>query len=201
MLGPLRQDDRRGRAVHDRDQHGRVDGLALGQQPVSLYIGFRQFDLVSVLDGVRESKQEIDQAMARVQDGAGGHQVVEPLRISVPTSGIHYAFAKLYANQGDEQAWFRIAYASGAGAWLGRAASLVGALLVWLGVWLLASGSWARWRAIAVIVLGSALTLVTATVYNVGLTPALTVSVVIAPSSSVASNVYVRAPTLVRVAV
>ena len=40
-------------------------------------------------------------------------QMVQPLRIAVPTVGIHYAFEKLYANQSAEDARFSIAYVAG----------------------------------------------------------------------------------------
>ena len=75
--------------------------------------------------------------MAGAREETAKQRAVEPLRIAVPTSGIHYAFEKLYANQGDETAWFAVAYASGAGATAGRVMSLIGAGLMWLGLGLL----------------------------------------------------------------
>jgi hypothetical protein len=63
--------------------------------------------------------------------------VIEPLRISVPTAGVHYAFEKLYANQSDQDAWIALPYASGTGSFLGKAVSALGALMLWLGVGLL----------------------------------------------------------------
>jgi hypothetical protein len=75
--------------------------------------------------------------MAGAREETAKQRAVEPLRIAVPTSGIHYAFEKLYANQGDETAWFALAYASGAGATAGRVMSLIGAGLLWLGLGLL----------------------------------------------------------------
>ena len=75
--------------------------------------------------------------MADAQQDAAKQRAVEPLRIAVPTTGIHFAFEKLYANQGDETAWFALAYATGAGATAGRMLSLMGAGLLWLGLGLL----------------------------------------------------------------
>jgi len=47
-------------------------------------------------------------AFRRTAD-AGDEQA---LLITVPTSGAHYAFKKLYANQSDEPAWFEVPYRS-----------------------------------------------------------------------------------------
>jgi hypothetical protein len=65
-----------------------------------------------------------------------GQRALEPLRLNIPTAGLRLAFAKLYANQGDEEAWFRVAYSSPWGSTLGTGASLLAALLLWLGGWL-----------------------------------------------------------------
>ncbi|HSF16698.1 MAG TPA: hypothetical protein VLK65_14210 [Vicinamibacteria bacterium] len=56
-----------------------------------------------------------------------------PPTIEVPAVGLRYGFEKLYANQSEDEAWFRIAYATGSGALLGQALSLTGVFLVWLG--------------------------------------------------------------------
>ncbi|HXV65270.1 MAG TPA: hypothetical protein VEK15_31535, partial [Vicinamibacteria bacterium] len=56
-----------------------------------------------------------------------------PPTIEVPAVGLHYGFEKLYANQSEDDAWFRIAYATGSGALLGQVLSLTGVFLVWLG--------------------------------------------------------------------
>jgi hypothetical protein len=90
-----------------------------------------------VVAGVRRNLDELERKMADAQQDAAKQRAVEPLRIAVPTSGIHFAFEKLYANQGDESAWFVLAYATGAGATAGRILSLVGAGLLWLGLGLL----------------------------------------------------------------
>jgi len=61
----------------------------------------------------------------------------QPLRIDVPTEGIHFNFEKLYANQSDDAAYFTIHYASAQGAWIGKLISLAGVLLVWLGIFIM----------------------------------------------------------------
>ena len=90
-----------------------------------------------VVGGVRRDLDALEREMADAQQDAAKQRAVEPLRIAVPTTGIHFAFEKLYANQGDETAWFALAYATGAGATAGRMLSLMGAGLLWLGLGLL----------------------------------------------------------------
>ena len=60
-------------------------------------------------------------------------QILDPLRISVPTAGVHFAFEKLYANQADHEAWIALPYASRAGTVVGRLTAGFGALMFWLG--------------------------------------------------------------------
>jgi hypothetical protein len=57
-----------------------------------------------------------------------------PLRIEVPTAGVHFGFEKLYANQSDQAAAFSIPYSSPAGARLGQILALFGGLLFWGGI-------------------------------------------------------------------
>jgi hypothetical protein len=52
----------------------------------------------------------------------------------VPTAGIHFAFEKLYANQSGGAVGFEIPYASGLGSTVGGLLSLLGGVLIWLGV-------------------------------------------------------------------
>ncbi len=105
--------------------------------PDGLSYGDPSSNMEMVVTGVRRDLDELEREMASAQQDAAKHRAVEPLRIAVPTSGIHFAFEKLYANQGDETAWFALAYATGAGATTGRILSLVGAGLLWLGLGLL----------------------------------------------------------------
>jgi len=72
--------------------------------------------------------------LEQIGDGVGAQQPNHPLRIVVPTTGIHFGFEKLYANQGDQPAAFSIPYSSAAGARLGQILTLLGGLLFWGGV-------------------------------------------------------------------
>ncbi len=60
-----------------------------------------------------------------------GQQIVQPLRITVPTSGRQFTFEKLYANQSSDSAWFSLPYASKSGATLASLLSIIGTLLFW----------------------------------------------------------------------
>jgi hypothetical protein len=73
------------------------------------------------------------EALARAQS-AKGVALGEPLRLSVPSKGIQYAFEKLYANQSPQAATFSLAYASAEGNRLGLALSLLGVVLLWLAI-------------------------------------------------------------------
>jgi hypothetical protein len=99
----------------------------------------------------------------------------------VPTSGIHYAFEKLYANQGDETAWFAVAYASGAGAAAGRVISLIGAGLLWVGVGLLVRPhrSIGRTAPVTAAALGTVLLVATVGLLHVSSGPAVLLSLIV----------------------
>jgi hypothetical protein len=131
---------------------------------------------------VHESLDDVGRAMAGAQDEGGAARVVEPLRISVPATGVHFAFDKLYANQGEEQAWFAITYASAVGARTGTAASLLATILLWSGVVTLLGWRPLMGRRAAVVCVASGVLVITvaAAFYKVGLTPAITLSVLIA---------------------
>ncbi len=79
--------------------------------------------------------QEMNARLKELEDSAGSRQALEPLYINVPTSGIHYAFEKLYANQSGQEAWFSIGYATARGALLGQVANFLGISLFWVGAW------------------------------------------------------------------
>jgi hypothetical protein len=89
--------------------------------------------------------QELDDDEAPAEEpplaSPGGDAAAGPgagrLTFDVPKTGVHYAFAKLYANQAEQESWVRIPYASPTGAVLGRVFSVVGALTFWLGLGLL----------------------------------------------------------------
>lgn len=86
-----------------------------------------------------ETNMELITAGAEVQReameqsvGGADKQMVQPLRIAVPTVGVHYAFEKLYANQSAEDARFSIAYVAGDRP--AQILSLLGILLIAAGV-------------------------------------------------------------------
>jgi hypothetical protein len=109
-------------------------------------------------------------------------QVLDPLRIDVPTSGMRFAFQKLYANQSDHDAWVAIPYATRGGSWLGRLVSVMGALLLWAGVGLMlrpVSGLHPRLPQ-GLAGLGLLLVAVSASSAHVGLSPALLVTAIAA---------------------
>ncbi|MFQ5972253.1 MAG: hypothetical protein ACE5Q3_07950, partial [Alphaproteobacteria bacterium] len=92
-----------------------------------------------VLRGVRVNPRSAGgEVMARASD-AYQTQMGQPLRIIVPTQGIQFGFEKLYANQSPEEAQFAIRYVSADANQLGLLLSVVGTVLLWIGVIGLAS--------------------------------------------------------------
>jgi hypothetical protein len=110
---------------------------------VFLPVGPRYHGLDSTMDlvlgGLRVNPRLAGgEVMARASD-AYQAQMGQPLRITVPTQGVQFAFEKLYANQSDEEAAFSLQYISERGNQLGVVASAAGTLLLWLGIAGLAS--------------------------------------------------------------
>ena len=106
----------------------------------------------------------------------------EPLRLSVPSQGIHYAFEKLYANQSPQAATFSLGYASAGGNRLGLGLSLLGVLLVWLAI--VAIGGrrlpMSRNAALAVLVIGVGMLLAAVAYLGTSPTPAAAMALIIA---------------------
>jgi hypothetical protein len=102
--------------------------------PDRLRYGSPSTNMELALAGNRVSSAEMDGELARLEQSLGGQKALEPLRITVPTSGVHYTFEKLYANQFERQAWFSLPYASTGGAVAGQTANLLGVFLLWLGI-------------------------------------------------------------------
>jgi len=71
--------------------------------------------------------------VARAADSAQT-QMGQPLRISVPTQGIQFAFEKLYANRSADDATFSIRYVSSSTNHIGLLLSVSGVALLWIGV-------------------------------------------------------------------
>ncbi len=89
-----------------------------------------------VANGVQMTREAMQAEMAAVDRAASVPQQMQPLQIDVPSSGIHYAFEKLYANQAEEDASFSIPYTSDFGAAFGQTIALLGTALFWTGLWL-----------------------------------------------------------------
>lgn len=65
----------------------------------------------------------------------------EPLHIELPTQGILYRFAKLYANQSPEPARFTLSYVHPAAGFAGLWLSLLATFVIWAGIAKMGSGS------------------------------------------------------------
>ena len=112
---------------------------------------------------------------------AGGTETAlgQPLRIEVPTQGIHFGFAKLYANQGVDDPGFAIRYVALELNRLGWLLSAVGALLIWLGIIAL----WTRrvqprhWLLVVLFLLGAVLVLGSIAYLQASTLPASIISV------------------------
>jgi len=121
------------------------------------------------------------EALARAQS-AQGPGLGEPLRLSVPSQGIHYAFEKLYANQSPQAATFSLGYASAQGNRLGLGLSLLGVVLVWIAIVAIGGARIAMPRsgALTVLVLGIAMLLAAIGYLGTAPAPAAAVALVIA---------------------
>jgi hypothetical protein len=133
------------------------------------------------------TRGDMEAELARLEDAAVVRQAIRPLRITVPTAGVHFAFEKLYANQSGQEAWFELPYASAGGAVLGQSVGLAGTLLFWLGAGLFLAHPERTRRAAAagISAIGFAIATVAFGVYHVGTTPALVVSSLILIAAAV----------------
>jgi hypothetical protein len=124
------------------------------------------------------SRQKMADAFAALERAPAGGVTVEPLRITVPASGVHYAFEKLYANQTGREAWFRVPYVSARGRMIGRLLSIAGVALLWAGIGLrLRKESPALLRtALTLILIGLAALVVAVRVCHTGTTLPLLLS-------------------------
>lgn len=115
-----------------------------------------------VADGIWANPRRAAKRMAQSADERP-QQMGQPLRISVPTQGILFAFEKLYANESPEPAAFSIRYAAAGTDQLALLASLVGIGLLWLGIVAIGSRRFrlTRLQIVASIGLGVAVLVVT----------------------------------------
>ncbi len=130
----------------------------------------------------RVSSDEMKAALGKLSERAASPNVIGPLHITVPSTGIHYAFRKLYANQGDVEAFASVPYTTASGTALGQLVSLLATGLLWLGAWMLATKSErVHQRAqIAFVASGALLLIFAVGVYRVSATPSLFASLLIA---------------------
>jgi hypothetical protein len=152
--------------------------------PAELSYGTPATNLDVVKAGDAVSRETMASQLARADGAAKGAQGLDPLQISVPTAGVHYAFEKLYANQAGQEAWMTISYASRGGAASGRMASVAGALVLWLGLGIFFRvdprlPQLAPRRAMLMSGAGGALLLICTGVYHVGAISALLVSLAV----------------------
>jgi hypothetical protein len=123
----------------------------------------------------------VGEVLARAEN-AQSAGLGEPLRLSVPSQGIHYAFEKLYANQSPQAATFSLGYASAGGNRLGLGLSLLGVLLVWLAI--VAIGGrrlpMSRIAALTVLVIGVGMLLAAVAYLGTSPTPAAAMALIIA---------------------
>lgn len=93
-----------------------------------------QLVTANVLATVRDATE----AMLRgVTGDAAGAVSSQPLRIELPTQGLLFRFAKLYANQAAEGAYFSMRYVQSGARFAGLWLSLLGAAALWAGIALL----------------------------------------------------------------
>jgi len=111
------------------------------------------------------------EALARAQS-AKGVALGEPLRLSVPSQGIQYAFEKLYANQSPQAATFSLGYASAEGNRLGLALSMLGVVLLWLAIVAIGGRRVPMTRSAALAVLVAGVALLLAAIGYLGTNPA-----------------------------
>lgn len=133
----------------------------------------------------RVSGDEMRAALGTLTEQSASPNVpvtIAPLHITVPATGVHYAFRKLYANQGDVEAFASVPYTTASGTALGQLVSLVATGLIWFGGWLFVTKS-ERLRQrgqIAVIAGGSLLLMLAVGVYHVSAAPSLFASLIAA---------------------
>lgn len=133
-------------------------------------------DLVG--DGTAVSHEQLDAEMSAASRANVTPQLA-PLHIEVPTSGMHFSFEKLYANQSADDAAFSMPYTSRLGATLGQALALLGTALFWLGIAIAVrrQGPLDTRQALALAFLGALLLLLPISYLQTSAAPPLVLSV------------------------
>jgi len=130
-----------------------------------------QSTLDPLINGRRVNPRSMGAAALITAENAQKVSIGRPLRINVPTQGIHYAFEKLYANQSPRDATFSIRYTSAEGNRLGLATSGLGALLVWAGILALGIRRPPLGRSTALATIGAGVVLLVAAIGYLGTSP------------------------------
>ena len=104
--------------------------------PADMRYGKPSSNMELTASGNYVTAEELNAELSRLKSTTHPKETIEPLHITVPTSGIQFSFEKLYANQSNQEAWFSVSYASVGGARFGQVANLLGVSLFWLGIWL-----------------------------------------------------------------
>ncbi len=143
--------------------------------PDDLLLARPSTNLDVIESGRRVSGGELGVELETLERAAAVHKT-GPLRMTVPASGVHFAFDKLYANQTEHESRFAVAYISSVGAGAGKFAGLVGTALLWVGLGLTIRK---KPRAAAAVALaGLAIVYVTFGIFNLSAKPALLLSAV-----------------------
>lgn len=129
--------------------------------------------------GTQVSRDAIDAELDRLEQATGARRAIEPLRILVPDTGVRYTFEKLYANQAEQEAWFRLPYASAAGEAAAIALRVGGTVMLWVGLGLFVRRK-ARVVATGLVAAGLVVLVVVVGVYGFGLGLPLVLSAVAA---------------------
>ena len=130
----------------------------------------------------RVSGDEMRAALGGLAEQSASPNVIGPLHITVPATGVHYAFRKLYANQGEVEAFASIPYTTASGTALGQLVSLLATGFIWFGGWLFVTKSEKLHQRgqIAVIAGGTVLLVLAVGVYHVSAAPSLFASLIAA---------------------
>jgi hypothetical protein len=146
--------------------------------PDGLTYGSPASNMDVIEEAVPMTSNQMESDVTAAMDASGG-QMVEPLRITVPASGIRYRLEKLYANQSDEEAEFAIPYTDGGGAVIAHLLTLIGVLLLWAGIFLMSRRHERVPRQLALGAAGVGLVLLVGTIGWLGTSPMLAIIVTV----------------------
>jgi len=94
-------------------------------------------NLERIAGGATVTRAAMEDSLGRLASEMSG---ANPLRLTVPTAGVHFAFEKLYANQDDGKAWINLSFSSASSRRFGLFVAGIGVALVGLGAFGFSSG-------------------------------------------------------------